>query len=207
MKYSLSGIMQDAWKNIRNGMGKSEAMKQAWKAAKASLSYWKWKPYLDHKRDILTRFYPVESHDIENELWIWFNEIMQKYDARKSCVYTYLQNQFRGFETDMKRKNEKTNRMALCSFTEEVEDPQREKFEDIISFYLEADKRLSDNAKQVLQFVFESELSLRPVKDPSKRVSRNAAIRYFNRLHGWTVSAVKAAWEEIRVWWREFEYV
>lgn len=206
MKYNLSKVMKEAWKYIYEGIEKSKAMKKAWKNAKDSISYQRWKPFLDHKRDMFAKQYQIDSCDVENELWIWFNNIIRKYDVKKSCVYTFLQNQIRGFETTLRRKRKKKEMEMSTSCISEYIDPQREKFEDIISFYLEIDKKLSDNAKQILQFVFESEWSPRPCKDPTRKVSRNAVIRYFNKLQGWTVAAIKEAWEEIRVWWMEFEY-
>lgn len=205
MKYNLSKIMKEAWKHIHDGKGKSEAMKQAWKDAKYNLSYWKWKPFLDHKRDIFACIFSLEPCDVENDMYLWFCAIMKKYNAKKGCVYTFLKNQIRGFETKLRREKEK-NQKHIVSYEFQQVDSQREKFEDIISFYLTVDQELSDNAKQVLQFIFESEWSPRKSKDPSRKVCKSAVIRYFNKLQGWTIRSTKKAWEEIQVWWKEFQY-
>jgi hypothetical protein len=205
MKYNLSDIMKKAWIQIRNGFSKSEALKQAWFDAKEKLSYFKWKPFFDHKRDIVANKYNLESCDVENNIYLWFTKVIEKYDSKKSGIFTFLKIQFRGFETQLQQKLRKQKELYDKNIDFYI-DPRRERFETILMFYDEIDRRLSENAKQILEFVFRCEWSPRKIKDPTQKISREAAIRYFHNIHRWTVKAVKEAWQEIKIWWREFQY-
>lgn len=206
MKYNRSKIMKLAWEYIQEGLAKSEALKLSWQEAKQEISYWQWKPYLDHKRDIISFAYNIEKQEIENELYLWFCKIIEKYDSTKSCLHTYMENQFRGFITSIKRQNKKKDKyFHPLENQEEIEDSQQERFNDIVNFYYEVNERLTKKAQKVLQFIFDCEFSPREVKDPTRKISREAVIRYFYNIEGWKKVEVKEAWSEIGQWWKEFK--
>lgn len=198
--------MKKAWTQIKTGVSKSEALKQAWSDAKEGLSYFKWKPFFDHRRDVVANKYNLESGDVENSIYLWFVKTIEKYDCKKSHIFTFLKIQFQGFETQLQQKLKKKSREYYDENIQAYHDPNRERFETILLFYDEIDRCLSEAAKQVLEFVFRCEWSPRKIKDPTQKISREAAIRYFHHLHGWTKRAVKEAWQEIRLWWRGFQY-
>jgi len=205
MKYNLSKIMKTAWIYIREGKTKSGALRKSWQKAKQAISYKQWKPFLDHKRDNICRKYGKEKHEIENELYIWFCSIVEKYDSKKSCIYTYLQSQFKGFLTSVQRQKKKEERDFPLAGCQGIEDRKQKRFQSVIDFYYEVNEKLSKEAQAVLQFIFDYEFSLKKTKVSARRISKEKTIQYFNDKYGWKKITIKKAWKEIDSWWKEYK--
>jgi hypothetical protein len=73
------------------------------------------------------------------------------------------------------------------------------KVQEIMGFYEEASRELTDNAEEILNYILDGYYG--------RKITFHSIQRYFKNLVGWRASEVKHAWDELFDWWKNFQKI
>lgn len=145
----------------------------------------------------LSKKYNIEYEEVESRIYYRFCEVIDRYEEKKASIYTYLMHQLKLVNNELlKMKKEKNKEINLETIDYIL--GNKGGFIKQIEFYDLYKKELSVGARNIIEYI---------LSNREKNISYDFVCKYFCKELGWKTNLFRDGWEEIKVWWRNNNFI